>query len=409
MRSLIVTGAVCLSLVAVVEAPAQAGHLDPSFGTGGVQLNAPFSLFTGAAVAPNGDIVVAGEASSAATFVRYLPNGVPDASFGGSGTVSLPAPSNFFLGTSFPLAMAIQNDGKILMTYYAFNNTSTLSEALLIRLDANGQIDTTFGAGGQVTLSFPTPTGWGASATKVLQQPDGKILVTGNIVPPFRNHSAPLTVLARYLANGAPDTSFGTDGVDEVVTAVDLPTSVALLSGDGILALNGQGTITTAQFTSTGALVSPTTGGAIVEISNNGVTALENNGDYLVGGSVLGADGKTNVDADVKRFLLNGTLDSTFQSPAIRFAPDATNTKTLLAGVAVDSAGRIAVIGELESANFGSAVARLNPNGTLDTTFGSGGVGTLVPGFVAYAVLVQTDNKIVMVGGTGQLARYLAQ
>jgi uncharacterized delta-60 repeat protein len=407
---------VCLGLVAATDAPAQAGHLDPSFGSGGVVLSTPISSFTGAAIAPNGDIVVAGSAStptgpasSVATFVRYLPTGVPDPTFGSDGVVSLPPPSNFFLGESFPLAMAIQNDGKILMTYYAFNNTSTLSEALLIRLDANGQPDTTFGSGGQVTLSFPTPVGWGASATQVLQQPDGRILVTGNIVPPFRNHSAPLTLLARYLADGVLDTALGSGGVDEVVTAVDLPTSLALLTGDGILALNGQGTITTAQFTSTGSLVNPATGGTIAEIKNTGLTAFQSNGEHLIGGTVQGTEGRTNADAVVTRFLLNGTQDTGFQSPAIRFAPDAPSTKTIPAGVTVDLKGRVVVTAELEAASFGSGVARLNTNGTLNATFGNGGVGTLVPQFVTFAVLVQADNKIVMVSGTGQLARYLAQ
>jgi uncharacterized delta-60 repeat protein len=182
-----------------------------------------------------------------------------------------------------------------------------------------------------------------------------------------------------------------------------------LLSGDGLLALNTQGTITAAQFTSTGALTSSLTGGTIIATSNTGDAAFQKNGEYLVAGSVPGADGKTNVDATVNRFELNGSVDSTFQPPTIRFAPDAVETKSLLAALGVDSTGRIVIGGELESANFGSGVARLNANGTLDSTFGTNGIGTVVPGFVVYAILVQSNNEIIMVGSGGTLARYLAQ
>jgi uncharacterized delta-60 repeat protein len=410
MKQFIGPGVLFTLLMSIAPAFAEAGLLDPSFGSGGVvDNNAPFTEFAGAAIAPNGDIVVAGATGGVATILRFLPNGIPDPSFGTEGVVSLPAPSSFFLGESFPLAMAVQANGEILLTYYAFNNTSTESESLLLRLTTSGQPDTTFGSGGQVPLNFPVPASWGASATEVLAQPDGKILVTGNITPPFRNHSAPLTLLARYLSNGALDTTYGTNGIAEEVTPIDLPGSLALLSGDGLLALGSEGGVTAAQFTSTGTLASSLTGGTIIQLGNVGDLAFQTNGDILVGGAVAGTEGKTNTDGTVERFELNGTVDSTFQPPIIRFAPDAPSTRTELAAVATDSTGRIIAAGELAAANFGSGVARLNSNGTLDTTFGNDGIGTLVPGFVVYAVLVQPNNQIVMVSGNGSLARYLAQ
>jgi uncharacterized delta-60 repeat protein len=410
MKKFIGPGVLFSLAMSITPAFAQAGHLDPSFGTGGVVTNnAPFTSFAGAAVAPNGDIVVAGGVGGVATILRFLPNGTPDPSFGTGGVLSLPAPSSFFLGESFPLALAVQSNGEILITYYAFNNTSTESESLLLRLTASGQPDTTFGSAGQVPLNFPVPASWSASATEILAQPDGKILVTGNITPPFRNHSAPLTLLARYLSNGALDSTYGTGGISEVVTPIDLPGSLALLSGDGLIALNTEGTIVAAQFSSAGALASSLTGGTIIATSNLGDAVFQTNGEYLVSGGVPGTEGKTNIDATVSRFELNGTVDSTFQPPTIRFAPDAVETKTFLDAIAVDSAGRIVAAGELESSNSGSGVARLNANGTLDSTFGSDGIGAIVSGFVDYAVLVQTNNQIVMVSGNGSLARYLAQ
>jgi len=394
---------------------AKAGSLDPSFGTDGL-VNSPLSNFTAAVIAPNGDIVVAGDIDAPSStitaslaIVRYLPNGTPDPSFGTNGTVLLPPPSSFFLGESFALGIAVQSNEDILATFYAFNNTSTESESELIRLNANGTPDTTFGSAGEVPLSFPVPTSWSASATLVMAQPDGKILVTGNITPPFHKGgttSAPLTLLARYLANGAPDTTFGTDGVEEVTTSVDLPEALALLSGDGILAFNG----TYAQFSSAGAPVSTVSGGTIIAIDQTGEGfALKPNGEYVVAGGVRGPFGKTNTDATAELFEINGTLDPSFNAPAFSLVPNAVNVKNGAAGIGVDSEGRVAVGVELNSSPLVSGVARLDANGSLDTTFGSDGIGATVPNFVVYTVLVQANNQIVMVSSNGSLARYLAQ
>jgi uncharacterized delta-60 repeat protein len=409
MKKLIASGVLSLGLLTSVPLFAQAGQLDPSFGNGGIVQSTLLTSFSGAALAPNGDIVVAGGTGGIATLVRYLPNGTLDSSFGSSGIATLPPPASFFLGESFTLGMTVQSNGDILATLYAFNNTSTMSEAVLVRLNTSGQPDSTFGTGGQVPLNFPVPTSWSASATRVLAQPDGKILVTGNITPPFRNHSAPLTLLARYLSNGVVDTSFGTNGVEEVVTAVDLPSSLALVAGDEILALNDQGTIAAAQFSSTGTLITPPVGGNVVATENTGTTAFQSNGDYVIAGTTQGADGRLNVDAVVSRFELNGTADSSFQSPSIRFGPDGVDVKTVPAGITVDPMGRILVGAEFETSTAASGVARLNSNGSLDATFGNDGISSLVPNFVIYAILVQPNNQIVMVGSSGNLARYLAQ
>jgi len=417
-RYLIATIVLDLSLAASYVFGA-AGTLDPTFGNAGVvQPNFgsgnTFS-FSDAALAPNGDIVVSGSVNEPgvgvfAAIARFLPNGAQDPSFGKNGIVILPPPPSFFLGSSLTLAVAVQPNGEILTVFFAFNNTSTALENLLIRLNTNGTMDTTFGSGGAVALNFPAPTGWGASATIVLAQPDGKILLTGNVTPPFRNKSAPLTLLARYLATGAPDTSFGTGGLVEVVTPIDLPSTIALLSGDSILAYNSAGKA--AQFSSSGALLA-TTGGTITAIKDagtlNGIAVLPNN-EFLAAGAIQGPDGKTNLDAVVERFELTGALDTSYESPAIRFGPDAPEVKNEPQSLVVDSLQRGLVGVEFVTAGGEAAgVARLNANGSLDSTFGTAGVSPTVPNFVLYRLLVQPNNDAIMIGGNGSLARYLAQ
>jgi len=281
-------------------------------------------------------------------------------------------------------------------------------------LNTNGTLDTTFGSGGAVTLNFPVPTSWSASATLVLAQPDGKILVTGNITPPFKkggSTSSPLTLLARYLSNGAPDTSFGSAGLVEVVTPIDLPSTLALLSGDSFLAFSSGGAV--AQFTSSGALLSTATGGTIIATKYAGVLsaiAVLPDNEFLVAGAVRGPDGKTNIDATVERFELTGALDTSYQSPIIRFGPDAPEVKNEADGIAVDSEQRGLVAVEFVTASPEVAgVARLNPNGTLDTSFGTAGISPTVGNFVIYRLIVQANNQPIMISFNGSLARYLGQ
>jgi uncharacterized delta-60 repeat protein len=399
---------------------AAAGILDTTFGTGGiVQPNVGSGntfRYTDAAVAPNGDIVVSGEVVAGgvaftAGMIRYLPTGVQDPSFGSNGVVVLPPPASYFLGTSATLAVAVQPNGEILTLFFAFNNTSTEIETLLLRLKTNGTLDTTFGTGGSVALNFPVPAaGWGASATIVMAQPDGKILVTGNVTPPFQKGSTkvPLTLLARYLSTGAPDPSFGTNGLVEVATPINLPSTLALLTGDALLAWSGVGS--PVQFNSAGALQATVTGGTIIATKEAGVLnglAILPNGESLAAGEIQGPDGKTNDDAIVERFELTGVLDTTYESPVIRFGPDGVEVKNEPQSIAVDSEERGLVGVQFVTAGTdGAGVARLNANGSLDTTFGTGGVSAVVPGFVLYRLLVDANNNSIMISYNGVLARF---
>jgi hypothetical protein len=123
---------------------------------------------------------------------QVLAQGRLRSSIATNGIVIVLPPPSYFLGSSLTLAVALQPNREILRVFFTFNNTSTKLENLLIRLNMNGTVDTTFGSGGSVAVNFPVPTGWGASATIVLTQPNGN----GNVTPPFRNESAPLTLLA---------------------------------------------------------------------------------------------------------------------------------------------------------------------------------------------------------------------
>jgi hypothetical protein len=139
-------------------------------------------------------------------------------------------------------------------------------------------------------------------------------------------------------------------------------------------------------------------------------TIFESNGDYLVAQpSHTGGENSHRTDVQVSRFSETGTLDTTFADTPFPFGTTANNTPQAMT---VQSNGQV-VVGGLELAevgpNFGG-IARLDTNGELDTTFGSGGTVTVDNNVTA--LLIDTNGDILAIEGTGNdgivVAAYLA-
>ena len=114
------------------------------------------------------------------------------------------------------------------------------------------------------------------------------------------------------------------------------------------------------------------------------------------------AEGMTGNDFALARYNTNGTLDTTFGSSG-KVITDFAGSNDIGLGVAVRSDGKIVAVGRtFASGRTAFAAARYNGNGTLDTTFGTGGrattsfVGSL--GDQAFAVAIQPDGKAVVAG-----------
>lgn len=121
-----------------------------------------------------------------------------DPTFGSGGKViSSPDGSNLTSGNG----MALQPDGKIVMV--GGRRGSPGLSFIVARYNANGSLDTTFGNNGWVSTTFVNSN---EGATSVAIQPDGKIVVGGNI------HSLADIGIARFNSNGSLDTSFDGDG-----------------------------------------------------------------------------------------------------------------------------------------------------------------------------------------------------
>src|SRR5206468_652342 len=154
--------------------------------------------------------------------VRYNANGSLDATFGAGGKVTTSIGSD----EDDAYALALQPDGKLVAAGETLNGVRY--DFALVRYNANGSLDATFGAGGKVT----TPVGSADDyADALLVQPDGKLVAAGNVEGSDRDFA-----VVRYNADGSLDGSFGTGG--KVITPLGSSDDVAfslVLQPDGKL------------------------------------------------------------------------------------------------------------------------------------------------------------------------------
>ncbi len=216
-----------------------AGGLDASFGSGGkvITVIGANDAATDIALQPDGSIVVAGiswvAGANRFALARYTAAGVLDASFGSGGTVTTAIGTN-----AIAMAVALQPDGKIVVAGYAeAPGTPTPISFALARYTTTGDLDATFGSGGTVT-TFITQQ---SVALAAALQPDGKIVAAGLVHYSGSPHEL---ALARYLADGSLDASFGSGGT--VTTAIGTGAAV-----DGV-ALQSDGKIVAAGFSYNG-------------------------------------------------------------------------------------------------------------------------------------------------------------
>ncbi len=423
-RILPLSGVLTFSLVvaAANDAYAGAGDLDPSFGAGGqVETNLGHTVIPSAALLePDGNTVVAAGfigtsiAAEAMALVRYLADGSLDPSFGNGGVSEFAAFTDF---VNIPNALALQSDGRILIAGETRNAMGGIDEFVLARFNPDGTLDSSFGNAGVVATSFGPIR---SSADAILLQPDGQILVSGILVlggarTPTR------TVLARYNPDGSLDTSFG-DGGTVVVIAIGDANQLALDSDGRILAIHAVfvGNQQAVQFNPDGSVNSPTAVGTIIATSNG--SGIQADTNFVVVGSQATIGRRGDFEAVVARFTPNNTPDPTFNRAVFDFGAES-DTVDQARAVAIQSNGQIIAGGGSNSGStrFGSTfgLARLNPDGSLDDSFGNGGtVTTEFQGADSVlAVLIQPDGNIIAVGsvrdGSGRidiaLARYLGQ
>jgi uncharacterized delta-60 repeat protein len=270
-----------------------------------------------------------------------------------------------------------------------------------------GELDTTFG-GGTVVTAFPDSSN--VEATALVLQPDGRLVAAGSWFAPLPTSDMRFAV-ARYNTDGSLDLSFGNGG--QVVTPVagsnDAFTTAAVFQPDGALVVGGyvvggyyNGGAVLVRYLADGSLdPSFGQGGQVLTVSSTGFAAL--NGLALQPDGKLVAVGTSNrvgslVDIALARYNPDGTLDQTFGNGGIVLMGTG-NDSSFGSTVICQPDGKLVVAGSSE-AGFGFLVARFNPDGSLDNSFGSGGaaITSFIYGGQANALVLQPDGKLVAAG-----------
>jgi uncharacterized delta-60 repeat protein len=311
-----------------------AGQLDPEFGNGGVVVNPLTQSGVGLVILPDSKIVTAGSGRDLISLSRYEANGAPDSSFGTNGTVFKEIPLSDGRSTT-ATGLAIQPDGKFLIVGYVMANeprTQQSRKMFLARFNFDGSTDYSFGTDGLVVTDLGvtdrlTP---GVFGRAVGLQSNGDIVVVGDT-----RRFPKTSFVARFLPDGSLDSSFGNNGIVEN-EACAFASAVAINSASGI-----------------------------------------NTDDRIV------AAGTRGIQPCLLRLTPNGGLDTSFNGSGVLLFRSPHSKGELKAVIVSDGSdgpsGQIVVGGFTDTIPHSAAkfmLARINPDGSLDSTFGNNGIVT---------------------------------
>ena len=269
------------------------------------------------------------------------------------------------------------------------------------RMLAAGVLDATFGSGGLVTTDLTGSDRVGGTAVDI--QSDGKIVAGGFT----RNGNTDFdSVVARYNPDGTPDIDFGNGGLVQTdIVGKRGRISDVLVDAEGrILAAGGMDVFVLSRYTADGALdLTFGLGGMSIGGSTQGITEIALQQDGKIVASASQYDGSTGLhDFAAIRFNCDGTLDSTFGSGGIAVAEFGLSERP--EGLAIDALGRILVAGvsrdgAANANNF--AVTRFLSDGSVDTSFGDDGITIIDAGGIndfARDIAIAANGDILLSG-----------
>jgi uncharacterized delta-60 repeat protein len=326
-----------------------------------------------------------------------------DTTFGGGG---------FYLNNSGAIVdIAVQSDGKVLplgscnsLTPFGFFTFC------VYRLNDNGSPDTTFGNFGFGTSGFVLTQVPGISesignfSSGIAVQNDNKILAIGNATLSAVKHP----VFVRYESNGMLDSTFGKGGF--VITPINGTAKGLVIQPDGKFLVVGElgmfpdsqhfvaryfsnGTIDTS-FGSNGVSTLTVPG----NLTRGFSIALQPDGKVVTGGVLSALPGGANSSKSYLLARLNsdGSLDTTFDDDGYRTIPFTSGNTSGFIAIALQTDGRILALG------FLNTLYRFNPDGSLDTSFDGDGSREALNGDSGRSdvsdLVVTPSGKITVVG-----------
>jgi uncharacterized delta-60 repeat protein len=364
-------------------------ELDATFGTGGksVVVSNFLAYADSIAIQPDNKIILASSCRTLdvslvpfclarmnedGTLDSTFKGGVPSSGLGGVFTSIPPGGSGSVRG------IVVQSDGKVIAAGSG-PGAGTGLDAVLVRYNSDGSLDTSFGTGGIVMTAV---TGAADGAEKMALQPDGKIVVVG-----FGGSDQ---FVARYLADGTLDDSFGTGGIAK--TSLAKGASIAL-QPDGKIVTGGVGAsgYLLTRLNSNGSPDPSWDGDGILPVPASGSLGLGFRSIGLLPDGRVVALGEGNI---IYRFNTDGSLDTSFDGDGSRAAFVGTSKTPY--SLLVSASGKITVVGTgiPPACSFGFPcpdptllffTARYLPDGSLDTGFSDDGYLDINVGAVASA------------------------
>lgn len=387
----------------------QDGVLDSTFADNGIlqfDLNKKSDTGHGIAVQPDGKILVSMSGNLTGTFdlvvIRLLENGSLDTTFANQGIYAYGNPDI----TDLNYGVSLAEDGSIFV-FGAYGVTVNNTDLIIVKLDADGVPDPTFGADGV----FVYPYGEGEEYIRAITfTPDNKILFAANSSAAGFNIFRHL--VGRIHADGTLDTTFGNQGFyqwNESNGSNEL-WGIELLDDEGILVsgrlvpsgkyrpclykLQPEGTGIDSTFGVNGEVLAPYEGTAYGMI-------IHPNGRILLSAANAGSQGN---DLLVLAYNKDGSEDLTFGTDGVVLVDNDINDVGLF--ITVQDDGKIIAGGESGGTLFmGNPRAyftvRMDEDGIIDPSWGGTGmVSTLVSDFFAFAndCAIQPDGKVILAG-----------
>jgi uncharacterized delta-60 repeat protein len=390
---------------AAIAAP---GDLDSSFaGDGSRSVDfGDYDRFDDVIVQPDQRIVAAGIGGVGEDFAvaRLARDGALDTGFDGDGRALSDFGSN-----DFGYAVALQDDGKVVVAGSTGTSDSGEGDIAVLRLNPDGSPDAGFDGDGQATIDL----GGRDVAGDVLLQPDGKLVLTVDTT------AAADFMVVRLNTDGSPDGGFDGDGTAAIdFGGTDIATSAAL-QADGRIVVAGASSAG-GDFDFAAARLNED-GSPDESFDEDGQRTISRGGSDSANDLLVQPDGRivlAGVGGDenfmVARLDRDGGPDGGFGGDGTSSVDFGAGDRAL--GIALQANGKLVVVGSSEEAAVSVAgedppppppgsviravMARLQPGGSLDSTFSSDGRRELPGADYVDGVALRSDGRIVVAGGS---------
>ncbi len=346
------------------------GTLDTTFDPG----VGPSDVIRVTALQSDGKVLIGGDFS---TYAGSSRNRL--ARINSSGTLD----TTFDIGTGFNgpvFAIAVQSNGKILVGG-DFTSFQDIGVGRIVRLNADGTLDSTFNFG----------SGFNGYVFSISTQPDGKILIGGR----FSSYNGVnRNSLIRLNTDGSVDSGFNigsgfygsTDSDLGTVYSTSIQSDGKIIVAGDFLNYNNTARVRIARINTDGtvdASFNPGTGAdaGIVD------TLIQPDGKVLIAGRFTVYNSASS--NRIARINTDGTLDTSFSSGS--------GAELEIYSISLEKNNKIFIGGVFTTFNGVSRnnIARLNSDGSLDTTFKSSTEWNKV----VFSTLLQPDDKLIIAGG----------